>query len=66
VEMPLNLNIIIEETKPMETTSNLPIDLDGLSCTCDVCNSRNETQIPLTLAKTIPLSHLPTRKIKIK
>lgn len=55
-----------KETKPMEGTFNLLVDLDGPSPTYEVHNYRNGIQVPLYLANILSLLHLHARKTKGK
>ncbi len=63
---PLSSNIITKESKPMEGTFNLPIDLNGSSPICEIHNFGNGTRVILSLANSLFYFHLFTREKKGK
>jgi hypothetical protein len=63
---PLSSNIITKESKPMETTFDLPIDLNGSSPTCEIHNYGMELELFYLLPICCPFCIYLQKKQKEK
>jgi hypothetical protein len=66
LETLLSSHTTAKETKPMETTFDLPIDLNDPNPICENHNYGNGTQVPLSLANLLSLPHLHHKLPKAK